>query len=163
MTTRETADIHRKGLHADLDVVLDHLQAARDERHAIGFPTSTISGGRGGAELTSVEAAADQPDWATGWLAEARDAQNHLVRAANMARAHWPAVTKGTTVAGVTIGQRGSSEICGLCKLPAPSGTDENGQPLVRRIDGIAYHNVSIPGVAGACFWQVWRQRRRTT
>lgn len=165
MTTRETANLHRAGLHADLDCLLDHLQAARDERHAIGYPTTTLGAGRGQGELTSVEAASLRPDWATDWLHEAREAQNQLVRVANMARRHWPRPpTKGAIIDGVTIGERGvGDDNCGLCGLPAPTGTDEHGQPLVRRIDGQAFHNTALPNGPGACYWQVWRQRRRTS
>jgi hypothetical protein len=169
MTTRETDELDRAGLHRDIDLILDNLQNARDDRHAIGYPTSTISG-RGGGELTSVEAAAENAvygpdqrrDRASEFLAEAKEARSTVIRVANLARRNWPTpATKGTQVGGVTIGQRGSTvETCGLCGLPAPSGTDQNGQPLVRRIDGQAFHNTAIPGVAGACYWQVWRQRR---
>jgi hypothetical protein len=90
VTTRETADLRRAGLVADIDIILDHLQAAIAERGAIGFPSSTRSGDRRGAgEFTSTEAAAFSPDWASDWLAQAKEALQRLARVASLARAHW--------------------------------------------------------------------------
>jgi hypothetical protein len=84
-----------------------------------------------------------------------------VIGLANRAAMFWPTPpAKGDVVKGVTVGQRGNSvEMCGLCGEPAPGGRNDDGQLLVRRLDGVAFHAVAEPG-RSACFWQVWRQRR---
>ena len=82
------------------------------------------------------------------------------IRVANQAAILWPDRPKPGT-----IGRNGQAtdEPCGLCQLPAPSGRNNDGQLLARRIDGIPYHTLALPGQHDACYWQVWRQRRRPT
>jgi hypothetical protein len=93
-------------------------------------------------------------------LGDRRDA---LYRLADAGSKWWPPPPKkGDTVRGVTVGQRGNQvEDCGLCGEPAPGGKNDAGQLLVRRIDGVPYHNIAVTK-QGACYWLVWRQRRRT-
>ena len=97
-----------------------------------------------------------------GDVVEARD--EHLIartiRLANRAALLWPDPPKpGTTTrAGDQI-----DESCGLCQLPAPSGHNPDGQLLARRIDGVPFHTIALPGQHAACYWQVWRQRRQPT
>ena len=93
-----------------------------------------------------------------GQLAE--NAINATISLANHAAILWPDPPKpGTT----TRGGHTIDEPCGLCQLPAPGGHNLAGQLLVRRIDGVPFHTIALPGQHNACYWQVWRQRRRVT
>lgn len=99
------------------------------------------------------------------WNHNAEHVAKMVIRLGSQGVAWWPPPSKtGDTVNGITVGQRTnrSDEDCGLCDTPAPGGRNEVGQLLVRRIDGVAFHAVAIPGEHEACYWQVWRQRRRT-
>jgi hypothetical protein len=58
-------------------------------------------------------------------------------------------------------------ENCGYCQQPAPGGRDEQGRLLIRRIDGVPYHNVTLVTRLGepsqpACYWVVWRSRHES-
>lgn len=93
----------------------------------------------------------------TGWSPQA---VARLYNLANNALAWWPhdKVKPGQVVNGVTVGERGNDvEVCGLCKQPAPSGRDDNGQALLRRINGQAFH-----AAGKGCYWKVWRDRLKT-
>lgn len=64
----------RRAAHRDVDRICDTWPHAVVDAHARGFPSAVMQPGqRGSAELTSVEAAACQPDFAAGWLAELGD------------------------------------------------------------------------------------------
>jgi hypothetical protein len=84
-----------------------------------------------------------------------------LYRLADAAARHWPEPPKkGTQMGGVTVGERTSTvENCGLCRTPVDGGRNDAGQLLLRRIDGVSFHNTGGDGHE-ACFWLVWRQRR---
>jgi hypothetical protein len=74
-----------------------------------------------------------------------------LYRLADSAARHWPGPpSKGTSMGGVTVGQRTpASETCGLCEKPVAGGRDDP----IRRIDGQAFH-------AKSCWFTVTRQRQ---
>lgn len=91
-----------------------------------------------------------------------RTLRDRIYRLADQGASWWPAPpATGTTIAGVTIGARSNTvEVCALCGEPTLTGRNEAGQLLTRRIDGDPYHATAVTQ-QGACWWQVWRQRRR--
>lgn len=92
-----------------------------------------------------------------GILKRSRPPVVHLLRVADTATGWWPPAPKaGETVGDVTVGERTNrAEVCTLCREPVTSGKNDNGQALLRRINGDPYHG-SGPG----CFWKVARSRK---
>jgi hypothetical protein len=103
--------------------------------------------------------------WATGWtLEDIIDADPHsptyrrdvfgLYDLADKAARWWPdPVKNGQRIGQVTVGQRtNDAAMCVLCGDPV-SGTSDDP---IRRIDGQPFHGKT-------CYYQVWRQRRRTS
>lgn len=109
--------------------------------------------------------------WCDDWPARSAERAewflpvDRLLRLANRARVWWPAVPKrGERVAGVTVGERGNDvKVCALCEEPIGGGHDDPAKVM----DDQPYHLRSVGrlGEAGyrpACFYLVWRQRRRS-
>lgn len=88
--------------------------------------------------LEALMIAPDRQAWR--WAERTTARLRHLARLAF----RWePPPKQGETVGGVTVGARGNLvEDCTACGMPAPTGRDEHGRPLVRRrgSDGAIFH-----------------------
>ena len=181
-------DHTRQALHRSADRICDSWPHALDDINAHGYPKArSYDTNPAAAGDTTVETVALQPPPAAfGWLDQlthllnwydlirphrhlmhqhihqdrlAETAINRTISLANSAALLWPDPPKQPTTRS---GQPGD-ELCGLCQLPAPGGHNLQGQLLVRRIDGVPFHTIALPGQHMGCYWQVWRQRRRLT
>lgn len=179
-------DHTRQALHRSADRICDSWPHALDDIAAHGYPKArSYDNPSSLADDTTVETTALAPTPpAFTWLDRlaivlayydlirvhrnlmhtridrgqlAETAIDATISLANHAAILWPDPPKTATT---NRDGTAADEACGLCQLPAPGGHNLAGQLLVRRIDGLPYHNVALPGQHTACYWQVWRQRR---
>lgn len=154
----------RHDMHLDVDAIIDAVPYAQLDKESIGFPTALGGGGGGGGAdpgaLNSVEAASQHKlvDRATGWLAEWSEARAHVIRAANQARAYYGFdPDRGRPEPGRPQPRPDrfpDVELCAFCGQPAPSGRDEKGKSLLRRVDDKPVH-------ASPCYWTLAKQAIR--
>lgn len=141
----------RAALHRGIDQICDGIAPAKlDARNP---------GPAGGSDTDNPPSANPQPgatlraNIAAVWLAKIGQLERDIYHQADLALKHWTPPPAGTTIGGVTIGDRDNPvETCGLCDRTVLGGRDDP----IRRIDGTAFH-------AKSCWWTVHRQRQTNT
>lgn len=161
-------DLQRQNLHRELDTILNSRPDAELDRDSIGYPADLTRGNICSSTTTSVEAAAlryltesdDSQQASIHWLFQLRQLERLIHELVREATRYWPTPpTRGTVIAGVTIGRDPDPETCQWCKLPAPGGHEDP----IRIIQGQRFHlrGLTTNGISRpACYYAWWRSQR---
>lgn len=152
----------RHDMHIDVDAIIDAWPYAKSDSESVGLRASGAGTGGSasyavknddgtyesvdatGVEILAARHAAEVADKANEWVAQAVEARAHITRLANLARYLYGFDPKRGRPEQSRPAQKpdpiSDMELCAFCEQPCPSGRDENGKPLIRRIDEQPVH-----------------------